>query len=372
MGGSSQFETPHRPAIFSPSCYKDSVPTLLCMLLPAVPKWAPAVVAGAAVLSQVSPAVADDNVDSSVEAVIGAVRTAGGFVKSAISTADAGVKILQQGYEAAAPVIEQGVKVVSPVVQQAAKATADAATPALQAALPALSDAQKAIGSSLSSPTLDTVVGTTKEAITVATPFASKFISFLASSDPVTLGEYGLGALVVLYLTPSILGSFRGYAGEITAAQVLDALSDSSSVLIDIRTQKEKEGSGVPDVPSSMGSRCVEVEFAVTEDKKLRGSLRDPNSMEAAVTSMQIASLKRVSKGSKIILLDRYGGVSQTVAKELASKGFSKVYTVSGGFDGRGGWVQSKLQIKPAASVLSAPSVLPFTSTRKALAAPKA
>ena len=31
----------------------------------------------------------------------------------------------------------------------------------------------------------------------------------------------------------------------------------------------------------------------------------------------------------------------------------TQVYVVSGGFDGRGGWVQSKLQIKPAAASFS-------------------
>lgn len=161
---------------------------------------------------------------------------------------------------------------------------------------------------------------------------------------------------------------------------MLDALTDSSSILVDIRTQKEKESSGVPDVPSSFGGRLVEVEFAVTEDKKLRNALRDPNSIEAAVTSMQIASLKRVNKGTKVILLDRYGNTATTVAKELASKGFSKVYTVAGGFDGRNGWVQSKLQIKPAATVISAPAPLFGTrgtrgatgTSKKALPAPKA
>ena len=46
--------------------------------------------------------------------------------------------------------------------------------------------------------------------------------------------------------------------------------------------------------------------------------------------------------------------------------------TVEGGFDGRNGWVQSKLQIKPSATALSTPAPapkLPF-GTRKALPSP--
>ncbi len=40
---------------------------------------------------------------------------------------------------------------------------------------------------------------------------------------------------------------------------------------------------------------------------------------------LSIAALKKVSKGTKILLLDRNGGQSKAVAKELAKKGFKKV-----------------------------------------------
>lgn len=58
----------------------------------------------------------------------------------------------------------------------------------------------------------------------------------------VVLAEYGLGAIALYYLTPALLsgfvGSLRGFAGEVTAAQALDLLaSDGSAVLIDIRTE---------------------------------------------------------------------------------------------------------------------------------------
>jgi rhodanese-related sulfurtransferase len=43
------------------------------------------------------------------------------------------------------------------------------------------------------------------------------------------------------------------------------------------------------------------------------------------VTVLSIAALKKVSKGTKILLLDRNGGQSKAVAKELAKKGFKKV-----------------------------------------------
>ena len=65
--------------------------------------------------------------------------------------------------------------------------------------------------------------------------------------------------------------------------------------------------------------------------QKLRGSIRDANSLESTITALQIASLKRVSGGTKIVLLDRYGASARAVAKELSRKGFGQVYTIAGG-----------------------------------------
>jgi len=49
------------------------------------------------------------------------------------------------------------------------------------------------------------------------------------------------------------------------------------------------------------------------------------------VTALQIAALKRLGRGSKVVLLDRFGNVSKSVAKELARRGFGRVYVVAGG-----------------------------------------
>jgi hypothetical protein len=94
--------------------------------------------------------------------------------------------------------------------------------------------------------------------------------------------------------------------------------------------QREKETSGLADVPGGAKGRLLEVEYAATEDKRLRGQLRDPAAIEAQVTALQIAALKRIGRGSKVILLDRYGGAAKTVAKELARRGFGRVFVVSG------------------------------------------
>jgi hypothetical protein len=42
------------------------------------------------------------------------------------------------------------------------------------------------------------------------------------------------------------------------------------------------------DVPGSASARTLELEFAVTEDKKIRGLLKDANAVEAKVTALQV------------------------------------------------------------------------------------
>ncbi len=71
-------------------------------------------------------------------------------------------------------------------------------------------------------------------------------------------------------------------AGEVSPAAALDALSSSGgALLIDIRSAKEKETSGLPDLPSS--GKLVELEFATVADRKLRGQLRNPGDLELKV-----------------------------------------------------------------------------------------
>jgi hypothetical protein len=47
--------------------------------------------------------------------------------------------------------------------------------------------------------------------------------------------------------------------------------------------QREKDTSGLADVPGGAKGRLLEVEYAFTEDRKLRGQLRDPSAIEAQV-----------------------------------------------------------------------------------------
>lgn len=40
------------------------------------------------------------------------------------------------------------------------------------------------------------------------------------------------------------------------------------------------------------------------------------------------------------------GNTAKTVAKDLNGRGFKNCFVIAGGYEGRGGWVSSKLPIK--------------------------
>jgi hypothetical protein len=98
--------------------------------------------------------------------------------------------------------------------------------------------------------TTTTVVKTATEGANAATPFLTKAVNFLTTTEPVLLAEYGLAAVALYYLAPplagALFGGLRGFAGEVSAAQALDTLgSESNAVLIDIRTEVGGRGARV-------------------------------------------------------------------------------------------------------------------------------
>ncbi|KAL4550157.1 hypothetical protein Ndes2526B_g08323 [Nannochloris sp. 'desiccata'] len=129
------------------------------------------------------------------------------------------------------------------------------------------------------------------------------------------LAETAVGLVAAYYLLPPVLkasvGALRGYAGDVSPAAALDALSTQGKAnLVDIRTAREKEQQGLPDVPNS--GKLVELEFATIEDRKVRGQLRDIGKLEIKITAMQIAALKRLNKGAPLYLMDKNGGGGQS------------------------------------------------------------
>ncbi len=82
----------------------------------------------------------------------------------------------------------------------------------------------------------------------------------------------------------------------------------------------------------------------------------------AQVTVLQIAALKKVARGTRILLLDRNGGAAKAIARELSRRGFRRTYVVQGGFSN---WTSSKLQTKLSGSVRAKADVFLKKQTAK-------
>lgn len=183
-------------------------------------------------------------------------------------------------------------------------------------------------------------------ALRAAQPAVKQAVSFLASTDPAVLAEYALGVVAIGYVLPPLLKksleAARGYAGDVQPTAALDALvSQGGNVLVDIRSAKDKEAAGVPDLADP--TKLVELEFVAVENQKLYQRLRNATDVEAESTAIQIAALKKLSRGNTLYLLDSNGTVARAVAKELAKRGFSRAFVINGGCQA---WVAAKLRTR--------------------------
>ena len=207
------------------------------------------------------------------------------------------------------------------------------------------------------------VAGAGEQAVATAKPLFESLVTFITTSPPTILAETAVGLVAAYYLLPPVLkasvGLLRGYAGDVSPPAALDALAtQGNAVMVDIRSARDKEQSGIPDLPNS--GKLVELEYASIDDRKLRGQLRDIQGLEMKITAMQVAALKRLSKGAHLYLMDKNGGVAKAVARELAGRGFGKVFVINGGFSG---WQRDRLGTKLGASVSRVEVLLPGGSS---------
>lgn len=243
--------------------------------------------------------------------------------------------------------VKPGLDVAVPYVQQ----TTDTVT---KFAGPFASDLAEEAQKALKSAGLDTEPGlefaksAAKQTSNVwegAQPIGSSILESALSADPLFLAEAAGGLALFYFLAPPLVSlvanKARGYAGDLAAAQALDLLLQQNYTLIDIRTDKEKERSGVPSLPNNARSKYVALPLEEFPNK-IRGLLRNSRKVEAEVVAIKISALKKLNKGSKIIIIDESGAVAKSVARVLKDLGFKNSYCVVGGFKG---WVQSRLGI---------------------------
>lgn len=320
-------------------------------------------VTSSVILSSAGAAHAEDSavVDSAVSSIVEIVKATGDAVKVGLGVAEQGVAAAKGAYQTVAPVVQTAADTVGPAVKSAVQA----ATPVVEAGVRAAGQAASSVRPSLERALSDTGVDTKvvsdagESAVATAKPLLDTLVQFLTTSSPTVLAETALGLVAAYYLLPPVLkassGLLRGYAGDVSPAAALDALAtQSNAVLVDIRTAREKEQTGIPDLPNS--GKLIELEYASIDDRKVRSQLRDISKLELKITGMQIAALKRLSKGSPIFILDRNGGTAKAVAREIAARGYGKVFVVTGGFSG---WQRDRLGTKLSQSVSRVEVLLP-------------
>lgn len=247
--------------------------------------------------------------------------------------------------------LKPGIETALPIVQQAGEE-------ALKYASPAISEASKKAQEALQNSGVDTepvitaaktvadAAQQTTKVIDVAKPIASSTVETLSSSDPTVIAGTA-GALFVAYLLippiwSVISSNLRGYKGDLTPAQALDLISAQNYVLIDIRSEKDKDKTGIPRLPSSAKNRMVAIPLEELPSK-VRGQVKNVKKLEAEIVALKITYLKKINKGTNVVILDSYSDVAKTVGRTLTSLGFKNTWIVADGFSGNKGWLQSRL-----------------------------
>ncbi|KAJ3694789.1 hypothetical protein LUZ60_000166 [Juncus effusus] len=246
-------------------------------------------------------------------------------------------EILKPAIDASLPALQsasqEALKLASPVVSDASNQAKDALQTAGVDASPVLSAAK-------------ILVEATQKAAELAKPIAASTVETITSSDPSVI-LFSAGGLFLAYLLyPPVwsLVSFnlRGYKGNLSPAQALDMVSTQNYILVDIRSEKDKNKTGVPQLPSASKNRLISVPLEELPNK-IKSLVRSTKQVEAEIVALKISYLKRVNKGSNIIIMDSYSDIAKIVGKTLTTLGFNNCYIMTDGFSGRKGWIQSKL-----------------------------
>ncbi|KAL7153037.1 hypothetical protein ABFS83_04G138200 [Erythranthe nasuta] len=276
-----------------------------------------------------------------VESTIDQIQELGSsFFSSAGQVIGAVTNAVKPGVDVAMPILkqagEQALKIASPVVSEASKKAQEAIQSSGFDTQPVISAAK----------TMADAAQQTTKVIDEAKPLATSTVETISSAEPVVILATG-GALVVAYLLlPPILSAIsfnlRGFQGQLTPAQSLDLMSTKNYIMIDIRSEKDKDKAGIPRLPSSAKSKLISIPLEELPSK-LKSLVRNVKKVEAELVALKISYLKKINTGSNIVILDSYSDSAKTVAKTLTKLGFKNCWIVADGFSGGKGWLQSRL-----------------------------
>ncbi|XP_072972374.1 calcium sensing receptor, chloroplastic [Typha angustifolia] len=272
---------------------------------------------------------------------------------------------LKPGIDVALPVLrtagEEVLKIASPVVSDASKQATEALQNAGVDTGPVLYAAK----------TVADAAQQTTKVIEGAKPIASATVETISSSDPsvliVSAGALFLGYLLLPPIWSALSFNLRGYKGNLSPAQSLDLISTQNYLIIDIRSEKDKNKAGVPRLPANAKNKLISVPLEELPSK-IKSLVRNTKKVEAEIVALKISYLKKVNKSSNIIIMDSYCDTAKIVARVLTSLGFKNSWTMTDGFSGGKGWSQSRLGMDSyniaIAELLSPSRVIPAAAAR--------
>uniref|UniRef100_A0A0D2ZTY6 AMP-dependent synthetase/ligase domain-containing protein n=1 Tax=Brassica oleracea var. oleracea TaxID=109376 RepID=A0A0D2ZTY6_BRAOL len=132
------------------------------------------------------------------------------------------------------------------------------------------------------------------------------------------------GACMALY-NGSPLGP--AFANDLTPAQTLDLLCSKNYLMVDIRSEKEKEKSGIPRLPSNAKNSMIAIPLEELPNK-VKGIVRNSKRVEAEIAALKISYLKRINKGSNIIIMDS-GWLQSRLGTDSYNFSFAQVLSPS-------------------------------------------
>lgn len=257
----------------------------------------------------------------------------------------------QRVFETVGNALKPSIEATAPLVQQAGQQAFKIASPVISEVSKKAQEALEASGMSTepivtAAKTVADAAKQTSMAIEGAKPIASTTVDTISSADPIVIvGTVGALFLAYLLLPPiwSVISySLRGYKGTLTPAQALDLISTQNYLMVDIRSEKDKDKAGVPRLPSDAQNRMIAIPLEELPSK-LKGLVRNVKRVEAEIAALKISFLKRINKSSNIVIMDSYSDSAKIVARVLTSLGFKNCWIVADGFSGSKGWLQSRL-----------------------------
>lgn len=116
------------------------------------------------------------------------------------------------------------------------------------------------------------------------------------------------------------------YAGDLDVTDVWSRLqTDTSAVLVDVRTRAEWSFVGLPEL-RGLGKSPVLLEWQTYPDMTVNPTFLDDLDAEMA--------RRGIGRDASVFFLCRSGGRSQAAAIAATARGYTSAYNVAGGFEG--------------------------------------